>query len=68
MVKPIIVYSKIKNFTTNVTFESTFDIYSWADFECTYSTWYLWNPYWYFRACCEECDICDDSVYNIGEL
>jgi len=56
------------DYKTGVIYESTIDMYSWADFECNYSTWYLWNPYWYLRACCQDCDICDNSTINVVEI
>ena len=64
----LLVADTYVNHTVAVSYESTFDMYAWADFACTYSTWYLWNPYWYLRACCTGCDICDNTVYNVVEM
>ena len=35
-------------------------IYLWADFQCNYSTWHLFNPHFYFRQCCEGCECSEE--------
>lgn len=39
----------------------TFGAWMWADYFCTDNTWRIWNPDFYFRACCDGCDICSES-------
>ena len=31
------------------------DIWMWSDYSCDYSTWHLFDPYFYFRQVCEDC-------------
>lgn len=37
-------------------------LWFWADYGCSYTTWKLWEPYWYMRGCCYHCDVCDEGV------
>ena len=34
---------------------TTLDLWMWADYGCNYSSWRLFNPFIYFRQCCENC-------------
>ncbi len=36
------------------------NIFMWADYECSYTSWYLFNPYLYYRQCCKDC-ICSEE-------
>ena len=36
-----------------------FYLWLWADYDCSYTTWQLWEPTYYFKACCEDCGVCD---------
>ena len=45
---------------SNTTLYDDFKTWMWADLECTYTTWRLWDPEYNFRACCIDCDICDE--------
>lgn len=36
-------------------------LWMWADYNCTYSTWKLWQPDLYFRNCAEE-TICSEEL------
>ena len=46
---------------TNKSFLSYDSIYMWADYECNFTTWRLWEPEFYFRACCTDC-LCSEKV------
>jgi len=46
---------------TNMTYLNTEDIFLWADYDCDYSTWNLFEPYYYFRQCCVDC-ICSEEL------
>jgi len=48
-------------FATNLSQFDTASLWMWADFDCSYAQWYLWNPEFYFRACCYDC-ICSEEV------
>ena len=37
------------------------DVWMWSDYNCSFSTWNLFNPYFYFRQCCEGC-ICSEDL------
>ncbi|RLG81165.1 MAG: hypothetical protein DRO40_10105, partial [Thermoprotei archaeon] len=37
-------------FATNLSQFDTASLWMWADFDCSYAQWYLWNPEFYFRA------------------
>lgn len=36
---------------TNLTYLETTDIYLWADYNCSFNTWNLFEPQYYFRQC-----------------
>ena len=46
---------------TNMSYLDTVDIYLWADYNCTYYTWYLFQPNFYFRQCVDG-GVCDTSL------
>lgn len=37
-------------------------VWLWADLACTSATWKVWDPVWYFKACCSECQICTERL------
>ena len=45
----------------NTTYLDLTSLWMWADYECDYSSWYTFNPYIYFRQCCEDC-FCSEDV------
>ena len=46
---------------TGLTYLETINISLWADFECSYSGWHLFEPYLYFRQCGVGC-YCSEEV------
>jgi hypothetical protein len=36
-------------------------LWMWADYNCSYSTWRLWQPDLYFKYCCQDC-ICSEDL------
>jgi hypothetical protein len=32
-----------------------------ADYNCNYTTWKSWKPYFFIRSCCEDC-VCSESL------
>ena len=38
----------------------TVNLWMWADYSCDYSTWKTFNPFIYFRQCCENCTCSED--------
>ena len=61
----LLVANKWINFTDNIDYEDSFDMYSWADLQCTGLYWDWWAPYYYFRACCTGCDVCSDDINSV---
>ena len=45
---------------TGLSYLGSTDIYMWADYSCSYSTWRLFKPYLFFRQCCEDCSCSED--------
>lgn len=41
---------------------SNFYLWFWADYNCSYNTWYLWEPELLFRACCIGCEVCSGET------
>jgi len=39
----------------------TTNVWMWADYNCSYSQWYTFNPYIYFRQCCYNCT-CNENL------
>ena len=39
---------------------NTTDIFMWADYNCSWNNWNLFNPYIYFRQCCDGCKCAED--------
>jgi hypothetical protein len=37
-------------------------IFMWTDYSCNYTSWKLWQPTFYFKACCVGCHICDTTL------
>jgi hypothetical protein len=46
---------------TNLTYLQTVNISLWADYNCNYSTWKIYNPYLIFRQCANG-TICSEEV------
>ncbi|MFW9872077.1 MAG: hypothetical protein ACFFG0_03170 [Candidatus Thorarchaeota archaeon] len=49
------------NNITTLNYLETSNISLWADYNCSYSNWYLYNPYISFRNCCDGC-ICSEVI------
>ena len=49
------------NLNTSMDYLDSFGNWMYADFNCNYSQWNLFNPTYYFRACCTDC-ICSEEV------
>jgi len=45
----------------NSAYLNTSNIFMWSDYDCSYSTWKLYNPYIYFRQCAYDSK-CSDEV------
>lgn len=41
---------------------NTSGIWMWADYDCSFSQWTLWQPNISFRACCDTCIVCSEEV------
>ena len=46
---------------TNMSYLDTVDIYLWADYDCDYSTWYSFQPNYYFRQCVDG-GVCSTDI------
>ena len=46
---------------TGTGYLETQNLWLWADYECSYSSWNLFNPSLYFRHCCVDC-ICAEDI------
>ena len=46
---------------TEMEYLETVNISLWADYECNYSNWYLFQPYIYFRQCVED-GVCSEAL------
>lgn len=38
------------------------NLYLWADFNCTQTSWYDWYPELFFLPCCIGCDVCTEEL------
>jgi hypothetical protein len=47
---------------TNISAGASAGTWLWADYQCSYSTWKLYNPDFYYKACCSQCDVCSDEI------
>lgn len=45
----------------NQAFLNSTGLWFWADYDCDYTSWYMWQPNWYFRGCCDNC-VCAEEV------
>ncbi len=45
---------------SNISYLTTTNISMWADYDCSYTTWRLFNPSLYFRQCCDDCFCSED--------
>ncbi len=44
-----------------LSYSTTLDLWMWADYNCSYSSWFSFNPFIYFRQCCEDC-VCSEEL------
>lgn len=49
-------------FADNKNSTYNFGLWFWADYNCNYTTWKMWQPEFYFRSCCEGC-VCSPEAY-----
>lgn len=56
-----IVNSTWRNIQENVDYLNTTDIYMWADYDCSFNNWTLFQPSLYFRQCADT-DICSEVL------
>jgi hypothetical protein len=47
-------------YADNVGPDHNFGLWFWADYNCNFTTWKMWQPNFYFRGCCEDC-ICSEE-------
>ncbi len=47
--------------TTNWGPEKNFGLWLFADYGCNFTTWKMWQPHYFFRACCQNC-ICSEAT------
>ena len=57
----VIVNSSWIELDTNISYLNATNISMWSDYNCSYSNWQLFDPAFYFRACCDGC-ICAEEV------
>ena len=50
------------NITTNFGYLNNISFWMWADYECNYTTWKLWEPGLLFRNCCNNCTCSEDLI------
>lgn len=58
----LLVNSTWNDLSTNTSYLSTNGWWMWADYQCTYSGWRLWEPLLSIRGCCFNCDVCSELV------
>jgi len=46
-------------FNTNLEYNNVSSLYLWADYECSYTNWYLFYPEIYISGCASDVDVCD---------
>lgn len=51
--------SKINLLKEDIPYLNNFGVWLWADFNCSFTQWNLWEPDIYLHSCCTDCDICD---------
>ena len=44
----------------NIGYLGSTDIWLWSDYDCSYNNWYLFNPFFSFRQCCDGCECSED--------
>jgi hypothetical protein len=47
---------------SDLSVDSNFGLWMWADYNCTYYNWRLWDPSFSFRACYAGADLCGLEV------
>ena len=47
---------------TGQEYDTNYGIWLYADYNCTGSSWRLFNPELYLRACCDGCDLCSEAL------
>lgn len=53
-----LINSSWVNTSMNVDYLDELDIWLWADYDCNFTTWRIWQPLISLRACCTDCDVC----------
>ena len=56
-----VLNSTWKDYFTNFDYLESQGLWMWADYNCNYTTWKLWEPDLLFRNCCEGC-VCSEDV------
>jgi hypothetical protein len=46
----------------NLAEDGNFGVWMWADLNCNYDGWKVWQPEWYFRACASGVDVCSEEL------
>lgn len=49
------------NITEDAAYMSETDIWLWADYDCNFTEWRIWQPLISLRACCTDCDVCSNN-------
>ena len=50
------------NTESNLAESGNTKIWLWTDYNCSFTNWLLFNPSISLRACCSNCDICDEDL------
>ncbi len=50
------------SYLTNLDYLETTPIYLWADYQCSYSTWRLFDPQIYWRQCYSGAEVCSEEL------
>ncbi len=50
-----------RDYFINSSYLESQGLWMWADYECNFTTWKLWEPDLFFRNCCEEC-VCSEDL------
>lgn len=56
-----ITYNAWNTLKPDIDYLNNTQLWFWLDFGCNYNTWNLWQPDYYFRACCDGC-ICSEDI------
>ena len=50
------------NLSLSTSYLETTSIYMWADYDCSFNNFTLWQPYLFFRQCAEGVNFCSEDV------